>query len=279
MGELRRLARGEVVRIEVERAVAIRGEADGAADPHRVPVGAPVLGHAFDRVGLAVEDVELLRPAALVPLPRPEITEQRRVDDARPVGRQVPRPGLRHRQRHRQAPVDRRQEQPAVRQVGAVAQRSEQDRLPVRRPVVDLVVVAPARRERATGRIVGELPRHAPCGRNHVDLLVAVVLSGERDARAVGREPRKQLQPGMGRQPCRQPAVDRRQPQVAGIAEHHPVAVNVGKPQQLRLGRGRGRRDERDHGRRQDDESSSQHLASSSRGPAARDYLRSVRST
>ena len=262
VGELRRLARGEVVAVEVERAAAVRREVDGVADPHRVPVGAPVIGHALDRVRLAVEDVELLRPAALVALPRPEVAKQRRVDDARPVGREVPGPGLRHRERHGQSPVGRRQEQPAVRQVGAVAQRPEQDRLPVRRPVVDLVVVAPARRERAAGRIVRDLPRHAPGGGNDVDLLVAVVLAGERDARAVGREPGKQLQPGMGRQPRGQPAGGRGQPQIAAVAEYHPLAMDVREAQQLRLSRRRCRQAQRNRARRQHDEGSSQHLAS-----------------
>ena len=248
VGELLRLARAEVVAVEVERSGPVGGEVDGVADPHRVAVGAPVIGDPLHGVRLAVEDVQLLRPASLVPLPGPEVAEQRRVDDAFPVGRQIPGARLRHRQRNRQPAVHRRQEQPAVGQVGAVPERPEEHRPAVRRPVVDLVVVAPPRRERPARRVVGELPRHAAGGGDHVDLLVAVVLPGERDARPVGREPREELQPGMRRQPDRRPAVGRRRPEVAGVAEDHPVAVDVRKAEQFRLrcaGRRRAERQRR----------------------------------
>ena len=261
VGELRRFSRGEVVAVEVERSVPVRGEVDGVADPHRVAVGAPVGRHPLDHVRLAVEDVELLGPAPLVALPGPEVAEQRRVDHARAVGRQVSRPGLGHREWNREAPVGRRQVQPAVGEIRAVAERPEQHRLPVGRPVVDLVVVAPAGRQRPARWIPGELPRHAAGGGDDVDLLISVVLARERDARAVRREPRKELQPGMRRQPGRETAVGRRQPQVAGIAEDHPVAVDVGKAQQLRL---RGRRRRRAHRDGQGDGPSRRHAGESS---------------
>ena len=270
VGELRRLARGEVVAVQVQRAVPVRGEVDGVADPHRVAVGAPMRRHPFDHVRLAVEDVELLRPAPLVPLPGPEVAEQRtsrgtpegRVDHARPVRRQIPRAGLRHRQRNRQPPVGRRQEQPAVGKIRAVTERPEQDRLPVGRPVIDLVVVAPARRQRTARRIVRELPGHAAGRRDDVHLLVTVVLPGEGDARPVGGEPRKQLQPGMGGQAGRQPPFRRCQPEVAGVAEHHPTAVDVRETKQLRL---RGRRHRRLRRHNYSDGTSRQHRRDSSK--------------
>ena len=175
VGELRDLARSQVVRVQVERPRPVRGEVDAVADPHRIPIGPPVRRHPLHRVGLAVEDVQLLRPAPLVPLPRPEVPEQRRVDHPRPVRRQVAGARFGHGQRHGQAARGGGQEQPAVGKIGAVAQRAEQDGPAVGRPVVHLVVVAPARGERAARRVVGQLARHAARGGDDVHLLVAVV--------------------------------------------------------------------------------------------------------
>jgi hypothetical protein len=103
---------------------------------------------------------------------------------------------------------------------------------------VHLVVVAPARRQRAASGIPRQLPRFAAVAAHDVDLLVAVDLAGERDPAAVRRELREQLDARCRGQSRRRPTLDRRQPEVAAIGEHDALAVNVRMPQQARL-RGR----------------------------------------
>ncbi len=86
------------------------------------------------------------------------------------------------------------------------------------------------------GRIESELPRHAAAGGNHIDLLIAVVLSGEGDPLSIGRKLRKHFNARMGRQPDGRPTSGWRGPKVAGVSEDYAVAVDVGKAQQLCLG-------------------------------------------
>jgi hypothetical protein len=247
VGELRGLFRREVVAVEVEGAVAVGAEVHGVADPHRVAVGARVVGHLLELVALEVEEVEVLGPAALIALPGAEVAGVGRVDDAAAVGREVAGARRRHRQRHRQTAVDGDEVEARVGDVDAVAQGAEEHLAAVRRPADDLVVVAPAGRQGPARRVIGELTGGAAAGGDHVDLLVAVVLAGEGDALAVGGELGKELETGMGGQPPGGAAAGRGQPQVAGVAEDHPVAVEVGEAQQaggLGFG-GESRRDER----------------------------------
>ena len=87
--------------------------------------------------------------------------------------------------------------------------------LAVARPAEDLMVVAPARRQRPACRIPRELLRHAAGRRDDVHLFVAVVLAGECDPLPVGREPREQLETGVRRETrrgaarCSEPTTDR----------------------------------------------------------------------
>ncbi len=248
-------ARG-VVDEQVERAGAVGGEPDAVADPHRVAVGARVVGDARRPPGGEVEDVEVLGPAAGVALPAPEVAEQRRVDHPGPVGREVAGAGDRHRQGLRQPALDRHLEQAPLADVPALAERAEQHLLAVRAPAVDQVVVPPARRQRPPGRVVGELARRAAVGGHDIDLLVAVVLPGEGDPAAVGGELGEQLDAGMGGEPAGGAAGGGGGPQVAAVGEDDAVAVDVGEAQQLGLrGGARGRqqtgrgRDEREQHR------------------------------
>ena len=77
IGEACDLPRSKVVRIQIERPGPVGREVNRVANPHRIPIRPPVRRHPLHRVGLAVEDVQLLRPSALVPLPRAEVPEQR----------------------------------------------------------------------------------------------------------------------------------------------------------------------------------------------------------
>ncbi len=201
-----------------------------------------MVGDLLRIVRREIENIQFLRPTALVPLPAPEVSEQRRVDDPTIVRRKRPSSGHRHRQRFRQPTFPRYGIQAAVRQVPAVAAQRPEQHSAVAGPAVDLVVIAPARRQRSAGGVVGQLSRH-PAARGHdVDLLVTVVLAGESDPLAVRRELRKQLLTRVCGQACRCAARARCHPQIAGVDEHDLVPVDVGKPQELGLRRGAARR-------------------------------------
>ena len=102
-------------------------------------------------------------------------------------------------------------------------------------PAVDLVVVAPARRQWTRRRIEGQLPRLAAIGGHHVDLFIAVVLAGEGDPLAIGRELREQLDAGMRGQARGGAARRVDHPQIAAVGEDDAVVVDVRKAQELGL--------------------------------------------
>ncbi len=207
----RRLLR-DVVGVEVEGPVAIGVEVDRAADPHRVAIGARVIGDPRGVVAGQVEDEQVVGLAAAVALLRAEVAEARRVDDPLAVRRVGSGARFRHRQRLGRTARRRDRVEPGDRQRPPVAMRPEQDARAVGRPAVHLVVVAPAGRERPARRVERELARLAARARHDVDLLVAVVLAGEREPLAVRREPGEQLQARMRRQARRGAAAGRRPP-------------------------------------------------------------------
>ena len=238
--------------VEVERAVAIGGEVDRVADPHGVALRALARGEGLRVVRGEVVDVEVLRPAALVALPGTEVAEERRVRDPLAVGREIARARRGHGQGLRQAALRGDREELALRaDAVGVALRAEEDRAAVGRPAHDLVVVAAARGEGAAGGVVGELPRLASLGRDHVDLLVTLVLAGEGDPLSVGGELREELEAGVGGEPGGGAPLGGGGPDVARVTEGDAVARDVGKAQELRLGRGGGGQEARAEDREQ----------------------------
>src|SRR5260370_34188397 len=105
-----------------------------------------------------------------------------------------------------------------------------------RSPAVDLVVPAPTRCERSEGGVEGDLAGNAAGGWHDVDLLVAVVLTGEGDPFAVGREFREQLDARVGGQARGCAAGDWRGPEIAAVGEGDAVAVDVGETEEAGLG-------------------------------------------
>jgi hypothetical protein len=98
-----------------------------------------------------------------------------------------------------------------------------------------------------------QLARRAAVDADDEDLAVAAVLAAEGDPPAVGRELGEQLQPRMrGQAPCH--AAGRlHHPDVAGIDEGDPVAMDVWKAEQARvalrrLGEGGERQQQQDGG-------------------------------
>jgi hypothetical protein len=240
----------------------------------RLPSGAHSGGKRWaflGGVGGEVEDPEVLRPPPLIALPGAEVAGEGGVDDLPAVRREIGAAAPGHRQRLAEAAGDRHGVDAALAVVPAVPQRAEEDRLAVRRPAVDLVVVPPARREGAAGGVEGELLRHAAGRRDDVDLLVAVVLAGEGDPLAVGRELGEQLEAGMGGQAGRRAAGRRSGPEIAGIGEDDLVPMDVGKPQQPGLA---GRRAAGETGRRRETESESQDSDDAMHGTSPLERLR-----
>src|SRR5208337_5169884 len=138
-------------------------------------------------VGLQIENVELLRPAAGIALPGAEVAEQWRVDDLRGIGREIAGAGFGHGQGRWQAAIQRDGVEAAIAEIEMVAEGAKDDGLAVGGPAIDLIVVAPARGERAAGGIKSKLLGNAAGDGDDVDLLIAVVLAGEGDPLAVGR--------------------------------------------------------------------------------------------
>ena len=80
--------------------------------------------------------------------------------------------------------------------------------------------------------------RHAALGGHEVDLGVAVVLAGEGEPLAVGREAGEHLEAVVAGQPAGDAAGGRHGVQVAGVGEDDLVAVDGGEAQAARFIRG-----------------------------------------
>ena len=98
----------------------------------------------------------------------------------------------------------------------------------------------------------GEAARHAAGGRHDIDVGIALVLAGEGDAGAVGREDGRGFQARTGGEAPGGAAFPRHAPQVAGIDEHD-VGAAQGRflQQQRRVGRGPKERRQEESSERQ----------------------------
>jgi len=192
----------------------------------------------FGCVGFQIENVKLLSPAAGIALPGAEIAEKRGVDDLRGIGREVAGAGLGHGESLREPAVDRDGVEAIVAEIEMFAQGAKHDGLAVGSPTVDLIVVAPARSEGAARGIKGELLGNAAGYGDDVDLLVAIVLAGEGDPFAVGRELGENFDPGMRGEAGSEAARGGGQPEIACVSENDFVAVDIGKAEKLCLGVG-----------------------------------------
>src|SRR5258708_6037003 len=179
---------------------------------------ARVVGDFFGCVSFQIENVELLGPAARIALPGAEIAEERRVGDFRAIGREIAGAGEGHGQSLREAAVRRNGVETIVAEIEVLAQGAEYDGFSIRGPAIDLIVVTPARCERAAGGIERQLFGDAAGHWDDVDLLVAGVLPGECDPFALGRELREDLESGMRGQASGQAARSGGDPEDAGVS-------------------------------------------------------------
>ncbi len=145
VGELLRLLRAEVVAVQVHVVgrVAIRGEVDRVALPHRDDVLRRVVRQVRRLFRGEVVQPEVVGHAAPVALPRAELAEDVVVDDLRPVGREGPEAAVREGQLLERAAVDVGEVELAEEIVPVDPPRAEED---VRRvlPAHDQVVRAHA---------------------------------------------------------------------------------------------------------------------------------------
>ena len=221
-------------------AIAIRVVVDRISYPHRVPRRARAFGNRFRFVRLQIEDVESVCFTSAVTLFRTEVARLWRVNHACSVGRVITRACFRHRQSLGWSTIDRHRVKPRDWQRPGISLRFENDALAVLRPAINLIVPTPPWSERPLCRIKSKLPRHPARRRNDVDLLVAIVLTGERDPFPVWRKLRENFHTGMGSQTNCRAAVRRRRPNVAAVSKGYAVAVDVGETEQFCL---RGRDD------------------------------------
>src|SRR6185436_18100782 len=96
-------------------------------------------------------------------------------------------------------------------------------------PTMDLVVPTPSGCEGALSRIKGQLSRNTARRRNHIDLLVAIILSGKSDPLSVWGKLAKHFDARMRREADGCATGTGCRPQVATVGEHHFVATDVRK--------------------------------------------------
>src|SRR5260370_28666296 len=202
----------DVVGIQIEVAVAIRIKKYSVADPHGIATGAFGVGYFLRFVAPQVKNVELVGLAAGIAFLGAEIARARRINHLLTVWRKSTGPGFWHRQSLGRPTLDRNAVEPADGQRIRIPQRTKDHVAAIVGPAIHLIVVAPAWRERPSGGVKRELFRHATRGRHDVNLLVAVVLPGERNPLAVGREFREYLDARMRGQSNRRAASDRSLP-------------------------------------------------------------------
>ena len=248
--ELLRFVRLQVEDVQVHppKLVAVGGEVNLVPVPHRDDFLVVRLRQLLRLLRGEVVQPEVVGHAAAVALPGAELAEDAVVDELGIVRRKGAEAAAGQRQLLRQAAVDRNREQLTDEIIMRLEPRAEHDRLIVVLPAHDDVV-----RPHAVGHVVaaegrgpGQPAGRAAVGRHDVNLGVAVVLAGEREPFAVGRKPRKHLEPVVVRDPAGDPPAAGTRYRLPGVGECHPVAVNRGEPQQTGFGGGCSR-SERHH--------------------------------
>ena len=190
-------------------------------------------GRSSTAIVFEIVDGDGLGQTAGVALPGAEVAEDGVVGDFRAVGRKRSQAAFAHRQRFGQAAFDAHAEGAFGPSVGGVAAGEKQNALAVGKPGDDFVVNAHAIAERRGGALIErQLLRLAALGGHYVDVEVAVVLSGEGDPFAVGREFREEFASGVGGDAPRVASGTRCQPEIAAVHEDNLVLIDVGKAHQ-----------------------------------------------
>ena len=212
---------GRVVAKDADVPGAAREKIDLPADVDREKIRGLVVGNFHrlesrqrghpERAGAAAA---IVAPGDVGGVIEAEGRRQRRVGDVRGIRRELALIGHGQRQTRRLAAARRHRIQLGVTARG-VARGAEQDAPPVR---------GPAHRD-VGRRMVGDPMRCAAHGGNGEDVGVAVVLAGEGDGAAVGREHRRGLEADAVGQAGGATAAARHGPQIARIAEGDQFAA------------------------------------------------------
>ncbi len=189
--------------------VAVGEEVQRRAVPHRLAVARVVVPDPPGSVRGQVEQPDARYVAAAIAFPGAQVLAVRHERQRLAVRRDLAELAVRHRQPLGQAALGGELVELGEAQAPARHRRRVQDRLAVRVPVQHPV----------GHRVMGEAPRHPAVGGHDVDVLVAVVVAGEGDQRAVRREARERLLALRGREPRGDPAPLRGDPDVAGVDE------------------------------------------------------------
>src|SRR5271166_4617056 len=176
-----------------------------------------------------VVDADVLRHAALVALPSPEIAENAVVSNLRTIGRVRGQPAFVERQRLWKPAIDADAVQTAKPVVEGVAPREINDVLRVRRPGNDFILDSHALGDGIASRMERQLPWLAALRRHYVHVIVAVILRRERDPFPVRRELPEQFFSGITRNTARNASFPPHQPQISAVAEDNLVLAYIRK--------------------------------------------------
>ena len=216
--------------------VAVGEEINGIAVPHGHDVAGRVVGDVRDGLLLEVIDPQVVGLAAAVALPGAKLAEDAVIHQLLLVGRVGTPAAARQRKLFGQAAVDRHGIQLADEVDPRVGSRADDDRLvvaPRHHQIVRAIPIGNVVVFEAAGK--GNPPRNTAFGRHHVDLGAAVVLAGERQPAAVGRETGEHFIADVTGEFSRHAAPRGDRVQVAGIGKDNPVAMDRREAEQAGL--------------------------------------------
>ena len=206
LAHLARLVRPDVVPLV---GAAVRHEVDRLAVPHRLRVVGRVLADVARRERLQIEQPQVRRPSAAIPLPVAEVLRHRHVDELRAVRRVRAELAVRHGQFFRQAAGQADGEELVVALAAALAARGEQHAPAVGRPADQTI----------RHRMMRQPHRLSSGAADDEDVHVAVVRGAVGDLRPVRGKPREGLLAGRRGQANGRAPLFRHEPDVAGVHE------------------------------------------------------------
>ena len=225
------------IEVGLMRLLALRDEINPISVPHGEDVLRRIAGKTGGFTGPEMMQPNLVGLAAAVALPGAEFAEDSVVGHLLTIRGETAPSTARHRQGLRNSAGEPRQRQFSFERVPVVPARAINHRVIVLPGNDDVVGAHPIRNIIAfQGRGVGEATRFSALGRHHIDLGVAIVLTGEGQCFAVRREAGEHLEPfRVGGQAPGDASLHGHGVEVSGIGEHHLVSVQCGEPQQPSL--------------------------------------------
>ena len=177
--DLLHLLRLDVVSEEGHRAIAVREEINGVADPHGIEVVGIFAGnHGFNAGIRKIRDPDRFGLSATIALPGILPVNVRHIGDARSVRRERRFRSSRQGHLRCETAFQRNAKELHHARGKCCSRGTKHDLLSVRCPALNTVVL----------RVIRQPARHTPSGRHHVDSTRAVVIAREGDLRAIGEK-------------------------------------------------------------------------------------------